>query len=264
MCLAIASLLTSNQTNQSLNETTHPTTDTPHHQEVALPELGYDDDGMGGYMDGEGAGGQTSMVTPGVNTPYGGFGFGYGGAGSASPGAMLTPGIHLGGASPGADVTASPLGTSPFVSPVVSPGRATPGYASARAHCLRRLLHDVLIVGGWWWFVAPCGWLVGWSVGRWIGGSCGLAFTVYRLAPQPPNPPQLRRHQEPLRRRGRRVPVPRGGRLAHVPIGGVARGRRRLPRRILPLEPRWVGFLGVGKRGQGGKEGRKEGDGWGD
>lgn len=97
-------------------------------QEVALPELGYDEDGMGAYMDAEGAGGQTGMVTPGVSTPYGGFGFGYGGAGGASPGAMLTPGIHLGGASPGADITASPLGTSPFVSPVVSPGRATPGY----------------------------------------------------------------------------------------------------------------------------------------
>jgi len=96
-------------------------------QEVALPELGYDEDGMGGYMDGEGAGGQTNMVTPGVNTPYGGFGFGYGGAGAASPGAMLTPGIHLGAASPGADLTASPLGTSPFVSPMVSPGRQTPG-----------------------------------------------------------------------------------------------------------------------------------------
>lgn len=94
---------------------------------MALPELGYDEDGMGGYgMDADGAGGQTSMVTPGVSTPYGGFGFGYG-SGGASPGAMLTPGIHLGGASPGADITASPLGTSPFVSPVVSPGRATPG-----------------------------------------------------------------------------------------------------------------------------------------
>lgn len=101
-------------------------------QEVALPELGYDEDGMDGYMDADGAGGQTGMITPAVNTPYGGFGFGYGGGGAASPGSMLTPGIHLGGASPSADITASPLGTSPFVSPVVSPGRATPGWVSER------------------------------------------------------------------------------------------------------------------------------------
>ena len=222
---------------------------------MALPELGYDDDGMGGYMDGEGAGGQTSMVTPGVNTPYGGFGFGYGGAGSASPGAMLTPGIHLGGASPGADVTASPLGTSPFVSPVVSPGRATPGYASARAHCLRRLLHDVLIVGGWWWFVAPCGWLVGWSVGRWIGGSCGLAFTVYRLAPQPPNPPQLRRHQEPLRRRGRRVPYRAGGASPMYRSVASPAGVGASPGGYSPSSPGgWVFWVW----GRGAKVGRKD------
>lgn len=92
---------------------------------MALPELGYDEEGMGGYMDVEGGQTPGGMHTPGVNTPYGGFGFGYG-AGAASPGSMLTPGIHLGGASPGADITASPLGTSPFVSPIVSPGRATP------------------------------------------------------------------------------------------------------------------------------------------
>ena len=105
---------------------------------------------MGGYgMDADGAGGQTSMVTPGVSTPYGGFGFGYGGGG-ASPGAMLTPGIHLGGASPGADITASPLGTSPFVSPVVSPGRATPGYVGVGSVggvgvCMRVCVHPTSI-----------------------------------------------------------------------------------------------------------------------
>ena len=96
-----------------------------------MPEL------MGGYggdmmmMGEEGMmreGGQTpGMQTPGMATPYNNFGFGYGaGAGGASPGAMLTPGIHLGGATPG--LTASPLGASPFISPMVSPGRATPGY----------------------------------------------------------------------------------------------------------------------------------------
>lgn len=86
-------------------------------QEVAMPELGYDEEGM---MDIDGMGGTTpGITTPGVATPYG---FGYGAyAGGASPGTMLTPFGASG------DLSTSPVGTSPFVSPMVSPGRATPG-----------------------------------------------------------------------------------------------------------------------------------------
>ena len=92
-------------------------------QEVAMPELGYDEDGM---MDIDGLGSATpGVATPGVATPYG-FGYGaYGGgngaAGGASPGGMLTP---FGAAG---DLSTSPMGASPFISPMVSPGRMTPG-----------------------------------------------------------------------------------------------------------------------------------------
>ena len=81
-----------------------------------MPELGaYDDDGMDMDM---GEGGLTPQTT-GVATPYG-AGYGAYGGGGASPGAMLTPYGAAG------DIMTSPLGASPFVSPMVSPGRQTP------------------------------------------------------------------------------------------------------------------------------------------